>query len=86
MANAGAESQEPRKKPFWLLRQERGLRVEQIAADLGVAYNTILNIDKGRNKPRVELAERLYVYFGVPLGSIDWGVPRPSHESPKSVD
>lgn len=62
----------PEKKTLRQLREERGLSREQLAIDLGVKYGTLVNIELGRNLPRVDVGERIYRFFGVPLESIDW--------------
>lgn len=62
----------PQKKTLRELRDERGLSREQLAVALSVPFSTLVNLEMGRNKPRIELAERIYAYFGVPLGSIEW--------------
>lgn len=63
------------KKTLRQLREERGLSREQLAADLGISFGTLVNLEMGRNMPRIRLAEQLYGYFGVPLGAIDWESP-----------
>jgi DNA-binding XRE family transcriptional regulator len=68
------------KKTLRELREERGMTREQLAVALNVPFTTLVNIETGRNRPRVELAERIYAFFGVPLGSIQWGR---RDESPK---
>lgn len=67
-------AEEPRKYTLRELREARGVSREQLAVDLRIKFATLVNLERGRNKPRVELAERIYAYFGVPLGSIQWGV------------
>ena len=56
------------------LREDAGLTREALAVAIGTTYGTITNIESGRNRPRIELAERIYLYFRVPVGSIDWDV------------
>ena len=69
---SSADSAVPKKR-LSELREERGISRERLAVDLGVAFSTIVNIETGRNKPRVDLAEKIYRYFGLPLGAIEWG-------------
>ena len=64
-----------RKKRLGELREERGISRERLAVDLEVSFSTLTNIETGRNKPRVELAEKIYHYFGMPVGSIEGGRP-----------
>lgn len=61
------------KKTLKQLREERGLSREELAVALKTNYSTLVNIETGRSTPRVDLAERIYLYFGVPIGSIEWG-------------
>ena len=63
------------KKTIRQLREERGLSREKLASDLGISFGTLVNLEIGRNKPRIDLAEKLYSYFAAPLGSIDWDSP-----------
>lgn len=62
-----------RKHTLRELREARGLSREKLAVELETSFSTITNIESGRNRPRVELAERIYQFFGVPVGSIEWG-------------
>lgn len=61
------------RKTFHEWRLERGVKLEQLALDLNTPYPTLATIDRGMSKPRVDLAESIYLYFGVPVGSIVWG-------------
>ncbi len=72
--SSSADGAMPRKR-LSELREERGISREQLAVDLKVSFSTLANIETGRNKPRVDLAERIYRYFGLPLGAIEWGRP-----------
>lgn len=64
--------QEMPQKTLAELRAESGQSREELAFKLGASYSTITNIELGRNKPSVELAEKIYKYFKVPVGSIRW--------------
>lgn len=61
-----------RKKTLRELREERGMSREELAVALKVPFTTLVNIETGRNNPRVELVEKIYEFFGVPLGTIEW--------------
>lgn len=65
-----------RKKTLRELREERGMTREELAVALKVPFPTLVNIETGRNQPRIALAERIYEYFEVPVGSIEWIKPR----------
>ena len=65
------ESEAP-KKTIKQLREERGLTREELAVALKTHYTTLVNLEIRRSRPRVDLAERIYLFFGVPVGSIDW--------------
>jgi DNA-binding XRE family transcriptional regulator len=60
------------RKTVTELREEHGLTREELAAALHVPFSTLVNIEMGRNGPRVQLAERIYEFFKVPVGSIAW--------------
>ena len=81
-----ADEGKAQKKRLGELREERGISRERLAVDLEVSFSTLTNIETGRNKPRVELAEKIYQYFGMPVGSIEWGRPNGegAAERPKS--
>lgn len=64
---------EAKKKTVRELREERGLTREELAVALHTTFSTLVRIERGATRPRLELAERIYAYFGVPVGSIDWG-------------
>jgi transcriptional regulator with XRE-family HTH domain len=59
---------------------ERGLSREQVAVGARCSYDTIRDIERGKTIPGALIAERLYLFFDVPVGTIMWG----KSESPKS--
>lgn len=79
------DANEPRRYTLRELREERGISREQLAVDLKIAFATVVNLERGRNKPRVDLAERIYAYFGVPFGSIQWGARPEAKPRPKKA-
>lgn len=70
-----SETSPETKRTLRSLREERGVTRERLAADLEISFNTLSNLESGRNKPSIDIAEKLYAYFGVPLGKIDWDTP-----------
>lgn len=61
------------KRTLKQLREARGLTREELAVALKVPFSTLVNIETGRNRPRIELAEKIYEFFNMPVGSIEWG-------------
>ena len=53
-----------------VLRAERGLSRHDLAAAVGVNYQTIGYLERGDYKPSLELAFRLSEYFGLPIEAI----------------
>lgn len=53
-----------------VLRAERGLSRQELAAALGVNYQTIGYLERGDYNPSLELAFRLSEYFGLPIEAI----------------
>lgn len=47
------------------LRKQRGIRQEDLAADLEVSRQTIGSLENGRYNPSIVLAIRIARYFGV---------------------
>ena len=47
------------------LREKKGLSQEALARELGVSRQTIVNIERGFNEPRVLLAIALAAFLGV---------------------
>ncbi|MDW5564193.1 MAG: helix-turn-helix transcriptional regulator [Methanomassiliicoccus sp.] len=48
-------------------RKLRGIRQEDLAADLEVSRQTIGSLENGRYNPSIVLAIRIARYFGVPV-------------------
>jgi DNA-binding XRE family transcriptional regulator len=53
-----------------VLRAERGLSRQQLAATLGVNYQTIGYLERGEYNPSLELAFRISELFGLPIDAI----------------
>lgn len=49
------------------LRKQRGIRQEDLAAELEVSRQTIGSLENGRYNPSIVLAIRIARYFGVPV-------------------
>lgn len=76
-----------RKKTLRELREDRGMSREELAVALHVPFSTLVNLEMGRNQPRVVLAEKIYQFFGVPIGGIEWVTrPKDSGSDAKKVD
>ncbi|MBR3356683.1 MAG: helix-turn-helix transcriptional regulator [Solobacterium sp.] len=52
------------------LRKEKGLRQEDLAAELGVTRQTIIAIENNKYDPSLELAMRISVFFGITVNDI----------------
>lgn len=50
-----------------VLRTDRGLSRKDLAAALGVNYQTVGYLERGEYNPSLELALKLCEYFGVPV-------------------
>ncbi len=53
-----------------LLRTERGMSRQELAAALGVNYQTIGYLERGDYSPSLELALRISELFGLPIEAI----------------
>ncbi len=53
-----------------VLRAERGVSRKELAAAVGVNFQTIGYLERGEYNPSVELALKLSEYFGLPLEMI----------------
>jgi putative transcriptional regulator len=53
-----------------MLRAERGISRRQLAAALGVHYQTVGYLERGEYSPSLHLALRLADYFEVPVEAI----------------
>lgn len=67
-----SDTHEPEKKSVRELREECGLTREELAVALKTTFSTIVRIELGKTRPRLDLAERIYAFFDVPVGTIDW--------------
>lgn len=74
------------KKTLKELREEAGLSREELAVKLKVPFSTLVNIEMGRNMPRVGLAEKIYQFFDLPLGAIDWDTPILERKNAQQTD
>ena len=52
------------------LRKERGIKQEELAAELEVSRQTIGSFEKGRYNPSILLAFKLSKYFGLKIEDI----------------
>ena len=53
-----------------LLRAERGLSRHDLAAAVGVHYQTVGYLERGEYSPSLQLALRLAGFFGLPVEAI----------------
>ena len=67
-----SNTREPEKRTVRALREERGMSREELAVAVKTTFSTIVRIELGKTRPRLDLAERIYAFFEVPVGSIDW--------------
>ena len=52
------------------LRDERGLRQEELAKALGVSRQTISSLENGRYNPSILLARKIAVFFGLAIEDV----------------
>lgn len=52
------------------LRNENGIRQEELARSLGVSRQTISSLENGRYNPSIMLAYKVAKYFGVTIEDI----------------
>lgn len=52
------------------LRKERGIKQEELAAELEVSRQTIGSLENGRYNPSILLAFKLSKYFGLKIGIV----------------
>lgn len=57
------------------LREQRGVSREQVAAVAGTSLATVMRLEAGTAIPRIDVAQKIADYFGVPVSSIEWGQP-----------
>ncbi len=60
-----------------LLRAEQGVSRRDLAAALGVHYQTVGYLERGENSPSLELALRIAAFFAVPVESVFSLTPYP---------
>ena len=53
-----------------LLRAEKGVSRRELAAALGVHYQTVGYLERGENSPSLDLALRISAFFGVPVEAV----------------
>jgi DNA-binding XRE family transcriptional regulator len=73
------------KSTFAELRARKGVSQNAVARALEVTPGTVVNIEKGRQLPRVDLAQRIAAYFGVSTDDILWLIPEPGHRVKESA-
>jgi transcriptional regulator with XRE-family HTH domain len=69
----GTEAGMPRRRTVRELREARGMSREELAVALRTTFSTLVRIELGKTRPRLDLAERIYQFFDVPVGAIEWG-------------
>ena len=52
------------------LRKERGIKQEELAAELEVSRQTIGSLENGRYNPSIKLAFKISRYFGMPIEEV----------------
>ncbi|MBQ3427505.1 MAG: helix-turn-helix transcriptional regulator [Clostridia bacterium] len=52
------------------MRSSRGIRQDELAAELGVSRQTISSLENGRYNPSIMLAHRIAEYFGMTIEEI----------------
>ena len=52
------------------LRNQRGIRQEDLAQALGVSRQTVISLEKGKYNPSLSLAFKLARYFGLSIEDI----------------
>ena len=52
------------------LRREQGIRLEDLAAALGVSRQTVISLEQGKYNPSLALALRIGRYFAMPIEAI----------------
>ena len=71
MARGSAERSEPvLHNRLAVLRAERGLSRQDLAAALGVNYQTIGYLERGEYNPSLDLALRAAEHFGLPVEAV----------------
>lgn len=70
MSRRRADEDEPIFNRLEMLRVERRLSRKDLAAEVGVHYQTIGYIERGDYAPSLHLAFRIARYFGVPIEAV----------------
>ncbi len=52
------------------LRDEKGIRQEELARELGVSRQTISSLENGRYNPSILLAYKVAVFFGLTIEDV----------------
>ncbi len=52
------------------IRQERGIRQDELAKALGVSRQTISSLENGRYNPSILLAHKIAAYFGLTIEEV----------------
>ncbi len=52
------------------LRNEKGIRQEELAKELGVSRQTISSLENGRYNPSILLAYKVAVFFGLTIEDV----------------
>ncbi|MBR7074732.1 MAG: helix-turn-helix transcriptional regulator [Oscillospiraceae bacterium] len=52
------------------LRNEKGIRQEELARELGVSRQTISSLENGRYNPSILLAYKVAVFFGLTIEEV----------------
>jgi DNA-binding XRE family transcriptional regulator len=60
-----------------VLRAERGLTRQALAAALGINYQTVGYLERGEYNPSLELAFRIAEYVGLPIDAVFSRTPFP---------
>ena len=65
-----AEAEERVHNRLAVLRAERGLSRHDLAAAIGIHYQTVGYLERGEYSPSLQLALRLAGFFGLPVEAI----------------
>jgi DNA-binding XRE family transcriptional regulator len=63
---------EHQRKTIRQLREVHEMTQFDLAAKAGVSLSSVVNIEAGRQEPRVSLAEKIAAAFGVSVADIRW--------------
>jgi DNA-binding XRE family transcriptional regulator len=65
-----AQAERPLFNRIAVLRAERGLSRQALAAALGINYQTVGYLERGEYNPSLELAFRIAEYVGLPIDAV----------------